>query len=239
MKNKKSNSNASKGRLPTNKSTVNVKARAPSRPVQQRAINTRALILNAALAEFAKRGFEAASLRRIADSINLQHPLITYHFPSKLLLWRAVAKHAFGEIQSAWDRLVPPDPNLAPIDRVRHEYRTLFRFTLEYPGFYHFMLRENRPQNPRLIWLSKNFLEPLLRGRLLPKIRAAQKTGGLPSGNPVLIHYMILGVTTVLCSLGDEIQNITGVSPRDPKLARAYWDIAESTLFRENRRSRR
>jgi TetR/AcrR family transcriptional regulator len=239
MKKKQSNTNESNRRSPTKKSTVSAKARARGMPVQQRAKNTRALILNAALAEFAKRGFEAASLRRIADTINLQHPLITYHFPSKLLLWRAVAKHAFGEIQSAWDRLVPPDPNLAPIDRVRHEYRTLFRFTLEYPGFYHFMLRENRPQNPRLEWLSKNFLEPLLRNRLLPKIRAAQKARALPSGNPVLIHYMMLGVTTVLCSLGDEIQNITGVSPRDPKLARAYWDIAEGTLFRGNRPSRR
>ncbi len=48
-----------------------------TRAQQQRALVTRAAILNAAIAEFAERGFEGASIRRIADRTGLQHPLIT------------------------------------------------------------------------------------------------------------------------------------------------------------------
>src|ERR1700692_2966239 len=105
-------------------------ARKSKRREQQRAIDTRSMILDASLTEFAQRGFEAASIRRIAERTRLQHPLNTYHFRTKLILWRAVAEHAFAEIRTAWDRQAPPDSDQAPLDRVRAEYRTFLRFTL-------------------------------------------------------------------------------------------------------------
>ena len=52
------------------------------RAEQARSLNTRALILNAALSEFAEKGFENASIRGIAERLGLQHPLITYHYPT-------------------------------------------------------------------------------------------------------------------------------------------------------------
>src|ERR1700753_2535669 len=77
------------------------------RAEQQRSIETRTAILDAAIAEFAERGFEAASIRAIADRLGLQHPLITYHYRSKDILWRAAAEHAFAQIRTEWDILVP------------------------------------------------------------------------------------------------------------------------------------
>ena len=198
---------------------------------QQRSIDARLLILDAALTEFAQRGFEAASIRRIAQRTRLKHPLITYHFKSKLILWRAVAEHAFAEIKMAWDRQSPPDLELPPIQRVREEYRTVLRFTLMYPDFHHFMLRENLPHNPRLAWLAKNVLSPIINERLLPQIHAMQQSGQLPDANPVLIHYMLIGVTTVLCSLRDEIAQIFGINANDPKVEHDYWALIEQTIF--------
>src|SRR6266850_2257333 len=206
---------------------------------QQRAIDTRLMILDAALTEFAQRGFEAASIRRIAERTRLQHPLVTYHFKSKLILWRAAAEHAFAEIKTAWDRQAPPDLELPAIERVREEYRTFLRFTLMYPDFHHFMLRESHPHNPRLAWLAKTILKPLLSDRLLPQIRAAQKAGELPDAHPVLVHYMLIGMTSVLCSLKDEIRTIAGLSADDPKVAKAYWELIEHTVFPSHKPSKR
>jgi len=206
---------------------------------QQRAVETRNLILDAALTEFAQRGFEAASIRRIAERTRLQHPLITYHFRTKLVLWRAVAEHAFAEIRTAWDRQAPPDSDLPPIDRVREEYRTFMRFTLQYPDFHHFMLRESHPNNPRLAWLTKTILKPLLDGRLLPQIRAAQEAGQLPAGHPILIHYLLIGSTSVLCSLKDEIRALAGISADDPKIEHEYWELIENTVFSGRKSSKR
>src|ERR1700722_18977955 len=118
------------------------RARPRKRAEQQRSIETRAAILNAAIAEFAERGFEAASIRAIADRLGLQHPLITYHYRSKDILWRAAAEHAFAQIRTEWDVLVPDQSQLSPLARLRQEYTTLFRYTVAFPEFHRFMRQE-------------------------------------------------------------------------------------------------
>src|SRR6516225_5766172 len=70
---------------------------------QRRAQETRSAILDAALAEFASRHFDAASIRSIADRIGLQHPLITYHFRTKEILWRAVAEYVLERVRRERD----------------------------------------------------------------------------------------------------------------------------------------
>src|ERR1700740_2273913 len=112
--------------------------RVRKRAEQQRSIETRASILNAAIAEFAERGFEGASIRAIADRLGLQHPLITYHYRSKDILWRAAAEHAFAQIRNEWDVSAPEGSDLSPLARLRREYNTLFRYTGAFPEFHRF-----------------------------------------------------------------------------------------------------
>src|SRR5258708_6997332 len=82
------------------------------RAEQQRSQATRSAILQAALAEFAEKGFDAASIRCIAERTGFQHPLITYHYPSKDLLWRAVAEDTFERIREAWEQRAPEHARL-------------------------------------------------------------------------------------------------------------------------------
>src|ERR1700722_8668890 len=100
------------------KSTVERRERPRKGAEQQRSLETRGSILNAAIAEFAERGFEGASIRAIADRLGLQHPLITYHYRSKDILWRAAAEYAFAQIRSEWDIYAPEGSALPPLARL-------------------------------------------------------------------------------------------------------------------------
>jgi len=217
--------------------TAGGKAVAPkAKPVrkrreQQRAIDTKRTILSAALSEFAQVGFEAASIRNIAAITGLQHPLITYHYRTKEILWKAVAEDAFAQIRQLWDEGVAGQRNMAPIERLRAEYSAFLRFTVAYPDFHHFMLRESRPGNPRLPWLVKTILHPTMQ-RVLPEIESAQAQGLLPPGNPALLHYMMIGMTSVLSSLKDEIQESAGVTADDPRVIDSYLAIIDAIVFR-------
>src|SRR6202795_2473739 len=117
------------------------------RAEQQRSIETRASILDAAIAEFAERGFKGASIRAIADRLGLQHPLITYHYRSKDILWRAAAEHAFAQIRNEWDISAPEGSDLSPLARLRQEYTTLFRYTVAIPEFYLLYRQATSPAN--------------------------------------------------------------------------------------------
>src|ERR1700730_12793933 len=197
---------------------------------QHRSLETRASILNAAIAEFAERGFEGASIRAIADRLGLQHPLITYHYRTKDILWRAAAEHAFAQIKAGWDISAPEDSDLPPLAQLREEYATLFRYTVAFPEFHRFMRQEAFTNNPRLKWVAETVLAPLL-GRLIPQIVAAQKMRLLPRVDPILFHYMMVSLTAPLSGFGPEMQITSGLSSGDPKVIEAYWSLVDETVF--------
>src|ERR1700674_486973 len=207
------------------------------RAEQQRSIETRASILNAAIAEFAERGFEGASIRVIADRLGLQHPLITYHYRSKDILWRAAAEHAFAQIRNEWDISAPEGSDLSPLARLRQEYTTLFRYTVAFPEFHRFMRQETLTNNPRLKWVAETILAPLL-GRLLPQIAAAQQQGLLPTVDPILFHYMMVSLTATLSGVGPEMQVTSGLSAENAKVIEAYWRLVDETVFGKHARGK-
>ena len=212
------------------KLTAARRERPRKRAEQQRSIETRAAILDAAIAEFAQRGFEAASIRAIADRLGLQHPLITYHYRSKDILWRAAAEHAFAQIRTEWDILAPEGSELSSLARLRQEYATLFRYTVAFPEFHRFMRQEASTNNPRLKWVAETVLAPLL-ARLLPQIIEAQKAGLLPAVDPILFHYMMVSLTAALSEFGPEMQVTGGLSSGDTKVVEAYWRLVDETVF--------
>src|SRR6202048_4355852 len=211
-------------------STAGRRRRPRKRAQQQRSLTTRAAILNAAIAEFAERGFEGASIRAIADRLGLQHPLITYHYRSKDILWRAAAGDAFAQIRSAWDILASEGSELSLLARLRQEYTTLFRYTVAFPEFHRFMRQEALTNNPRLKWVAETVLAPLL-ARLLPQIIEAQKRGLLPAVDPILFHYMMVSLTAALSEFGPEMQVTSGLSSEDTKVVEAYWRLVDEMVF--------
>src|SRR6201990_1109821 len=187
------------------KSGAERRGRPRKRAEQQRALETRGAILDAAIAEFAARGFEGASIRAIADRLGLQHPLITYHYRSKDILWRAAAEHALPQNRAQCDISAQQESDLSPLARLRQEYTTLFRYTVAFPEFHRFMRQETLTNNPRLKWVAEAVLGPLL-GRLLPQIIEAQKQGLVPPVDPILFHYMMVSLSATLSEFGPEMR---------------------------------
>jgi len=216
---------AKKTRLATGR-----RERPRKRAEQQRSIETRAAILNAAIAEFAERGFEGASIRAIADRLGLQHPLITYHYRSKDILWRAAAEHAFAQIRTEWDLLAPEGSDLSPLAKLRQEYTTLFRYTVAFPEFHRFMRQECTTNNPRLRWVAKTVVVPLIN-RLLPQIASLQNAKQLPPMEPIVFHYMMVSLTAMLAEFGPEMAVTSKLAADDPRVAKGYWHAVDKMIF--------
>src|SRR3984893_14120346 len=200
------------------------------RAEQQRAVNTRRAILDAALAEFAEKGFDAASIRVIADRTGLQHPLITYHFRNKDILWRSAAEYAFEQIREEWDKFDETSVGMSPLDRLRAEYRTLFKYTVALPEFHRFMRQECTTNNPRLKWVVKTAVMPLI-DRLLPQIAALQKEGALPQMEPILFHYMMVSLTAMLSEFGPEMRVTSKLAAEHRVVVTSYWRAVEQMVF--------
>ena len=208
-------------------------SRTKKRAEQRRSRATRLSILKAALSEFADKGFEAASIRSIAERTGLQHPLITYHYPTKDALWRATAEYAFEKIREKWDKSGPALSDAAPIEHLREEYRAVFYYTAAFPEFHRFMRQEAMYDNPRLRWVAETVLAPLI-DRLLPQIRAAQRDGDLPAIEPIVFHYMMISLTAMLSGFGPEMRVTSRVRPQAPAIVDSYWSLIENMVFGAN-----
>lgn len=205
--------------------------RSSERREQQRSVDTRIVILDSALSEFAEYGYDAASTRRIARRAGIHNTLLTYHFTNKEALWRATAEHFFTEISEQLSQTAAYDPDLSPIEKLREEFRSFYAFIVAHPAFHQFMIRESQPGNPRLPWLVETFLSPITT-RTLPLVEAAQRSGDLPKGHPVLIYYFLVSVLTVLSAQRAEIEFHSGIDPLTSDMVDKYWELVDKLVFR-------
>jgi AcrR family transcriptional regulator len=102
----------------------------------------RARILEAALEEFAARGFKGASMDAIAARTHTTRALINYYFGGKEKVYLAVLEHVYGEIRQAEDRL--DLDHLVPADAIRRIVEFTYNYYLDHQGFVRLVVAENQ-----------------------------------------------------------------------------------------------
>jgi AcrR family transcriptional regulator len=192
-------------------------ARAP----QQRGLETRQRLVEAALAVFARRGYNGASTREIARHAGVALAALPYHFKTKDALWRAAADHIFRQLgqRFAARDLVLETTDLAT--RLRLLIREFVHFCAHHPELHHFMLREGGDTGPRLTWLVDTHIRPMVEA-VRPLFEAAQAAGLLRPGRASHLHYMLIGAAAMPYAVAAEFALATGDDPCDDALVEAH-----------------
>ncbi len=110
-------------------------------PRRRDAEATRARILKAASAEFARHGFAGARGERIAQRARSSERMVYYYYGSKDGLFRAVLEHAYSQLRDA-ERSVRLDPD-DPWKALEQFCRFVWRYYLEHPEFISLLNTEN------------------------------------------------------------------------------------------------
>ena len=206
--------------------------RSKKRREQKRTIETRRKILEAALEEFADKGFDGAILDNMARSIGITKPLIIYHFENKERLWKAVATYNFENATKFWDeqfeRDLPDNPKA--IDRLALLVRGSLDFVVENGQSYDFLIREKDVGGNRLQWFNSNVINPLLK-RFVTEIEQAQKDGDFIEGDPIFLHYMLVGCASVGSSLRAQLELSSGKDISKREETKRYWALLKKTFF--------
>ena len=108
----------------------------------------RARILEAAIQEFAARGFKGASMDAIAARTHTTRALINYYFGGKEHVYLAVLEHVYGEIRKAEDAL--DLDHLSPVDAIRRIVEFTYNYDLEHEGFVRLVVAENQARGQHL-----------------------------------------------------------------------------------------
>jgi AcrR family transcriptional regulator len=148
----------------------------------------RGRIIQAAIDEFAARGFKGASMDAIAARTHTTRALINYYFGSKEKLYIAVLEQVYGEIREAEGEL--DLDHLAPVDAMRRIVEFTYNYYVTHEGFVRLVVAENqaRGRQFRKSKTMRTLNRPII-DRLLRVIARGQKEGRFRSDvDPVEIH---------------------------------------------------
>jgi AcrR family transcriptional regulator len=140
--------------------------------------DTRQRILDAAREMFVERGYEATTMRAIADRIEYTPTAIYHHFRNKEALLAELCAADFRALGSAFQKIGRIED---PIERLRGSGQTYVEFGLRHPMQYQLMfmtrkptevltgLRSSDPSESAYAFLQQTCADAIAAGRIRPE----------------------------------------------------------------------
>jgi TetR/AcrR family transcriptional regulator len=188
-------------------------------------------LMTEALRIFARDGFAGASTREIAEAAGVNHSLIPYHFGSKDGLWRETMSALLDLFRAAQEAADAAHAGAPPVDKLRASIRAFVAFCAARPEFHRVMTAEWASKSERIKWLGETYVKPLSR-RMIALIQEGQRQGLVTAGDPVRLHYAMIGTATTAFVMADEYKMLCGRDPRTQAGIEDTVSIIERMLIR-------
>ncbi len=116
-----------------------------------------------AMLRFARQGYEATPLREIAADAGVDVALISYHFGSKLGLWKAIVASAAADLHDALGAAAAKDKagTADPRDDLKNAMAAYVAHLLAHPEVPRLILRDTTTDTVRAEWLLRELSGPL------------------------------------------------------------------------------
>jgi TetR/AcrR family transcriptional regulator len=186
-------------------------------------------IVAAAVEAFAEKGFEAASTREIAQRAGTDQGLVTYHFPSKDLLWRAAADQLFGVLGNRLGDRVASLAQADPRERIRGAIREYVRWVAEHPEFFRFLVDEGNLSNARTRWLVDTHIKPRFE---FMKEAGLARAAGIDEAAIPHAFFALSGAAGLIFAVASNCRRLTGLDPRKREAIEAHADFVADLLVR-------
>jgi len=175
-------------------------------------MKARERILKAADRVFGEMGFDAATVRRIAEISKTNKALIHYHFDSKGGLFESVLDHYFEELSQNLQKNLIADRPLP--DRMNRLFERYIEFLEKNKNFIHIIHRElnGGQQMQRVIAHMVPLFQFVLRG--IREAYPATRTGELSAEHLLISGYGMV-ITYFTCS--GIVEQLIGNDPMSPK----------------------
>ena len=201
-----------------------------TRRPQARARETRQRVVEAALLEFADKGFGGATTRGIASRADVVLASLPYHFKTKEALWKAAADHIFGLFSEQFFRRIEGLDGVDALTRARLLLRDLVLFSSSHPELHRFLMQDGAEKTARLEWLAKRHVQPMFK--LMQSLFDELASTGYPvPGDRSQFFYRMVGAAATGYAASAQVELVTGDDPFSKRSVEAHADAMVQLFF--------
>ena len=208
--------------------TETSRASAPRRQ-QQRALDTRAALLQTAITAFSERGFESVSVRQLEEAAGVKRGLVAYHFGDKEQLWRTAVEQLFGALRDDFVARVETLAEVSAEEAARAMVRAFVRYSAAHPQLNRLMMQECTNDSWRVACVVGEHIRPLLQTLAQALPAASQLLWG--DGDPHR-YYLFIGAGAFVFSAEQECRLLFDVDPRAEDFVDRHADLVATLLLR-------
>lgn len=208
------------------------RARAPKTAPPERTPprSSRELLLQAAVREFAEKGYEGATTVAIAERAGVTQQLVHHHFATKHGLWNAAIDALFTPLFESIGSIAKALGGIDAQTRMRVLLRQLVLLSAERPEIAMIMTRESGAPSARLRYVVETYIRPLA----LPLVEAAE--AGIAEGwmkKLPLEHvtFVILGAVSHFFTVPAFVKLLYGLDVTERAVIDRQVDVTVEALF--------
>lgn len=205
------------------------KPRRPGRPVKIAPDEQRRRILDAAIARFARHGFEGASLRDIATDAGLSHAVIRPVFGSKDDLWDAAAADLFAQMNDAMAQALALVDMNDPEARMEAQVRATVRTASRIPWLAAFVMQAGMAGGVRYEALVERHLRPAYAFTLEPFFQL-KEAGRAHAFDPHFLFMLSTNAAIGPFAQSANARALAGMELSDAETAERYADVLIAVL---------
>jgi AcrR family transcriptional regulator len=204
-----------------------VKSTTPRRQ-QQRARETRSVLLQTAINAFSTRGFESISVRQLEEIAGVKRGLVAYHFGDKEQLWRVSVEQLFTALVEEFMGRVSTLVDVAPAEAARAMVRAFVRYSAAYPAVNRLMMQECTSDSWRVDCIVDEHIRPMLESlyEVLPEASALLWGDRDPHR-----YYLFIGAGAFVFSAEQECQRLFATDPRRDTFVERHADMVADLLI--------
>lgn len=196
---------------------------------QQRALNTRSAIEEAALSAFSDYGFDGATTREIAKKAGVKQQLLIYHYRTKLDLWKVVVDDLIGRFARRFNQRLEGLSGVDESTQLRLLIKEYLLFASENPELIRVIIHEGGKKTPRLVWITERHSKAMY-DFMANLFRKGQEVGSVRSADPYHLIYIMLG-SAVLYSQRAEYEIVTGAPLSDEVADSDYLELVVDMIM--------
>ncbi|CAG2336818.1 MULTISPECIES: TetR/AcrR family transcriptional regulator [Burkholderia] len=188
------------------------------------------VILRAARRTFAKRGYDATSVREVARELGIDAALIAHHFGAKETLWLAVVEQIVELAEPMFDALralrTSPLPHR---DRVRRALELCVDHEFAEPDIGMFFSTAATEEGARLDRLQERIVRPY-HDAMFPLIADAVEAGAIRPVDPNVLFFMIASAIGTTVSYSHMMLEYTSLPTRPEAFREAVLGVVFNFL---------